>query len=240
VINEIDNFAKTTGSHLMTIGTAKGALISKLIAEHKPSTVIELGGFVGYSAIALGSALRDAGGKRYLSLELNPVNAAVANLLIDLAGLGDFVTIFIAPSQKTIAKFVKENVVDVVEFVLIDHWKDRYLPDLWLLESLGLLKPGVTVLAADNCIKPGAPDYLEWVRASPKEKAVQLKEKYSFAEGVLTGKELVEAIKEGKDVELEKVPGDPSYVYETEIHKFEMGPGRLVSSPLLVSSCQGY
>ncbi|OKL57407.1 hypothetical protein UA08_07656 [Talaromyces atroroseus] len=226
VINEIDKFSETTELHLMTIGPQKGGMLSKLIAERKPSTVIELGGFVGYSAIMLGDALRAAGGERYFSLELNPVNAAVANLLIDLAGLGDLVTIHIAPSQKTIAKFVKDNVIDHVEFMLIDHWKDRYLPDLWLLESLGLFKPGVTVLAADNCLKPGAPGYLEYVRASPAEKNVQLKEKYTFSEDVLTGTDLVKAIKEDREgVELECVPGDPSYVYETEIFKFEMRPG---------------
>lgn len=213
----------------MTIGPEKGSFIANLIKKHSPSTVIELGGFVGYSAIILGDALRSVGGKRYISLELNPVNAAVANLLIELAGLKDIVTIHIAPSYVTLAKFVKENVIDHVEFMLVDHWKDRYVPDLWLMENLGILKPGVTILAADNCLRPGAPDYLEWVRASKSEKEKLLKEKYNSGVSTteLREEELVKAIKEGKidGADFENVPGIPGYVYENDMTIFEE-PGR--------------
>ncbi|KAL3713055.1 hypothetical protein TMatcc_001757 [Talaromyces marneffei ATCC 18224] len=228
VLREIDNFSQATGKYLMTIGSKKGAFLADIIATRKPSTVVELGGFVGYSAIYLGDALRANGGKRYLSLELNPVNASVANLLIELAGLRDVVTIHVAASHKMLAGFVKDNVIDHVEVMLIDHWKDRYLPDLWLMENLGLLKPGVTVLAADNCLRPGAPDYLEWVRATPEEKAALLK-RYGFAADskYVKGEELIKAVKEGKeDVDLENVPGDPSWVYEREMAEFELGNGR--------------
>lgn len=233
VLKEIDTFSATFDKRLMTIGPDKGPYLTELIKKHKPSTVIELGGFVGYSAIILGDALRSAGGKRYLSLEINPVNAAVANLLVELAGLRDIVTIHVAASHVTLAKFVKENVIDHVEFLLFDHWKDRYLPDLWLMENLGLLKPGVTILAADNCVMPGAPEYLEWVRGSKEEKEKLLKEKYAdvLPAGGLKGEELAKAIKEGKEgVDLENVPGIPGYVYESEMTMFEMGGGRRVSS----------
>lgn len=220
----------------MTVGPTKGAFLANIIATRKPSTVVELGGFVGYSAIYLGDALRANGGKRYLSLELNPVNAAVANLLIELAGLRDIVTIHVAASHKTLAEFVKDNVIDHIEVMLLDHWKDRYLPDLWLMENLGLFKPGVTVLAADNCLRPGAPEYLEWVRATSKEKAALLK-RYGFAADskYIKGEELVKAIKDGKeDVELENVPGDPTWVYEREMTEFDLGNGRHVSFPPLI------
>jgi catechol O-methyltransferase len=230
VLAAIDDFVQVTEKRLMTIGPNKGAFISQLIHDHKPSTVIELGGFVGYSAILFGDALRSAGGKRYLSLEINPVNAAIANQLVELAGLRDIVTVLVAPSHKSIARLVKENEIDSIEFLFVDHWKDRYVYDLWLIESLGLLKPGVSVIAADNCIVPGAPDYLAWVRASPAEKAVQLKE-HQFPESVLQGADLIKAIKSGaENVELENVPGDPSYLYETSLTKFDMGSGRTVGA----------
>ncbi|EED15160.1 O-methyltransferase, putative [Talaromyces stipitatus ATCC 10500] len=224
IIREIDTFSEKTGKILMTVGPEKGAFLTNIIAARKPSTVIELGGFVGYSAILLGDALRANGGKRYLSLEINPVNAAVANLLIELAGLRDVVTIHVAPSHKTLAEFVNDNVIDYIEVMLVDHWKDRYLPDLWLMENLGLFKAGVTVLAADNCLMPGAPDFLEWVRASKEKKGALLKTKYGFSEDgrYVKGEELVKAIKDGKeDVELENVPGDPNWVYETEMTEFD-------------------
>jgi catechol O-methyltransferase len=163
-------------------------------------------------------------------MEINPVNAAIANQLVELAGLRDIVTVLVAPSHKSIARLVKENEIDSIEFLFVDHWKDRYLYNLWLIESLGLLKPGVSVIAADNCIVPGAPEYLAWVRASPAEKAAQLKER-QFPESVLQGADLIKAIKSGaENVELENVPGDPSYVYETSLTKFVMGSGRTVSA----------
>ena len=47
-------------------------------------------------------------------------------------------------------------------FVLLDHAKECYLPDLQALERLGLVAPG-TVVVADNVVYPGAPGYLEYV-----------------------------------------------------------------------------
>ncbi|CRG86746.1 catechol O-methyltransferase [Talaromyces islandicus] len=236
VLAAIDDFVKVTDKGLMTIGPNKGAFISQLIHDRKPSTMIELGGFVGYSAILFGDALRAAGGKRYLSLEINPVNAAIANQLVELAGLRDIVTVLVAPSHKSIARLVRENELNEdsgIELLFIDHWKDRYVYDLWLIESLGLLKPGVSVIVADNCIVPGAPEYLEWVRASPAEKAAQLKRR-EFPENVLQGAALIKAVRSGaENLELENVPGDPSYVYETSLTKIEMGPGRIVSSSVI-------
>lgn len=235
----IDDFVAVTDKRLMTIGPHKGAFIGQLIRERKPSTVIELGGFVGYSAILFGDALRAVGGNRrprFLSLEINPVNAAVANQLIELAGLRDVVTVLVAPSHRSIARLVRENGIEngVIEFLFLDHWKDRYLYDLWLVESLGLLKPGVSVIVADNCIVPGAPEYLEYVRASPAEKAALLKA-HQFPDALLQGADLVKAIKSGaENVELENVPGDPSYVYESSLTKFDLG-GRVVSASRCIS-----
>ncbi|KAL1968704.1 hypothetical protein VTN77DRAFT_1530 [Rasamsonia byssochlamydoides] len=225
ILAAIDDFS-TNNKHLMNIGPHKGQLIVSLIAERKPSTVIELGGYVGYSAIKFGDAVRRAGGKRYLSLEINPVYAAVANMLVDLAGLRDIVRILVAPSHLSLARLVRDNAIDHVELLFLDHWKDRYLPDLWLVEQLGLLKPGVSVLAADNVLKPGAPEYLDWVRSSPAEKREKLKQQNTVDLG---GIDLAKAIKEKGEkntgVDLENVPGNPNLVYETEIHIFERRDG---------------
>jgi len=47
---------------------AKGAFITDIIAERKPSVMIELGGYVGYSAILFGEEIKKKGGKQYLSI----------------------------------------------------------------------------------------------------------------------------------------------------------------------------
>ncbi len=61
----------------MNVGPDKGKIVSDLIAEVKPEIVVELGGYIGYSSLLFGDAVRKAGGKHYYSLERNPEFAAV-------------------------------------------------------------------------------------------------------------------------------------------------------------------
>ncbi|KAJ5797814.1 uncharacterized protein N7503_007110 [Penicillium pulvis] len=158
-------------SQLMNVGLTKGAFITDIIAKRKPSVMIELGGYVGYSAILFGDAIRKNGGKQYLSIEKNPEMAAVANQLVDLAGLRDVVRIVVGSSNEVLEELILEKKeIDLVELIFMDHWQDLYLPDLWLLEGLKVLTPGKSLLLADNVIMPGAPKYLEWVHATPEQK----------------------------------------------------------------------
>ncbi|KAM4605825.1 catechol O-methyltransferase A-like isoform 1-T1 [Discoglossus pictus] len=62
-----------------------------------------------------------------------------------------------------------KDMLDVISFdlVFIDHWKASYLPDTKLLEECGLLRAG-SVLLADNVTCPGAPQFLQYVRSSPR------------------------------------------------------------------------
>jgi catechol O-methyltransferase len=221
VLAAVDEYVEKH-SRLMNIGPRKGAFISKLIAEHKPSVMVELGGYVGYSAIKFGDAVRSHGGKQYLSLEVNPENAAVAKMLLELAGLRDFVRIIIGSSNDSLIKLIQvEKKISQIEFLFIDHWKDLYLPDLWLLEALNVLILGVSIIAADNVIMPGAPDYLEWVRASPAQKREMLEKR----ELALSKEE--SAATTGATIDPKRVLGNPSLVYETSIEMFEMGRGKV-------------
>jgi catechol O-methyltransferase len=60
VLAAIDEY-HSNHNMLMNIGPVKGAHITGLIAEHKPSIMIELGGYIGYSAILFGDAVRANG-----------------------------------------------------------------------------------------------------------------------------------------------------------------------------------
>ncbi len=46
-----------------------------------------------------------------------------------------------------------------------------YLPDLRRLEASGLMRVG-TVVVADNCLVPGCPDYVAYIRASSEYNSV--------------------------------------------------------------------
>lgn len=172
VLKLIDEYGRTQ-KYMMNVGEDKGRIVSELIAEVKPQVMIELGGYVGYSALLFGDAVRKAGGKRYLSLERNPEFAAVILSLVDVAGLSDVVKVVVGPSDESIKRLHQEGVIKHIDLMFLDHYKPAYTADLKLCEQLGLIGPG-SVLAADNVIYPGNPPYLEYVRSSVKEKRERL------------------------------------------------------------------
>ena len=174
ILAAIDTFAQSV-TGLINVGEAKGAIVTSLIAQHKPASMLELGGYVGYSAIMFGSALKQAGGKKYYSVEKSPLFAAVATSLLDLAGLRDTVRVVVGTGAEGIQRLVDEGVLrseEKLEMMFLDHHKPSYTADLKLCERLGLVGAG-TVLVADNMILPGNPPYVEWVRASVDEKRVK-------------------------------------------------------------------
>lgn len=158
VLAAIDEYGRTK-KYLMNVGEDKGRIVTDLIAEVKPKTMIELGGYVGYSCILFADAVRKAGGERYFSFERDPAFAAVIMSLVDLAGLSDLVKVVVGSSDEGIARLVASGQLKHVDLMFLDHYKPAYTTDLKLCEELGLITKG-SVLAADNVIKPGNPPYL--------------------------------------------------------------------------------
>ncbi|PGG99576.1 catechol O-methyltransferase [Blastomyces parvus] len=168
VIDAIDQYGSDK-DYLMNVGSAKGSIVTDLIAAVKPQVMVELGGYVGYSALLFGDAVRRAGGKRYYSLEQSPVFAAISRMLLDLAGLGDFVEVVIGSSDIALFNLHNSGMVKRIDMMFLDHYKPAYVVDLKLCEQLGMIVPG-SVLVADNIIAPGNPPYLKYVRSSVAEK----------------------------------------------------------------------
>ena len=171
VLRAIDEFGRTK-KYLMNVGELKGKIVTDLIRETKPQTMIELGGYCGYSTILFGAAVREAGGNNYYSLERSPKFAKNIEVLVELAGLKDFIQVLVGPSNKGI-KTLHSRGLETIDMMFLDHYKPAYTSDLKLCEHLGLIKKG-TVLAADNVISPGNPPYLEYVRSSVEEKRSKL------------------------------------------------------------------
>lgn len=132
-----------------------------------PTTMVELGGYVGYSTLLFASHLRSP--SRYFCLELNPLFGALIMALVDLAGLAGVVTVIIGPSDMSLRRLHAEGVLTKIDVLFLDHFKPAYVRDLKLCESLGMVVAG-SVLVADNVVKPGNPPYLKYVRASVEEK----------------------------------------------------------------------
>lgn len=162
VLEAIDTYCSQK-EWAMNVGDAKGQIMDAIIQEYRPSLVLELGAYCGYSAVRMARLLPP--GARLLTMEMNPDYAAITQQMLNFAGLQDKVTILNGASQDLIPQLKKKHDVDTLDMVFLDHWKDRYLPDTLLLEECGLLRKG-TVLLADNVIVPGAPDFLAYVRGS--------------------------------------------------------------------------
>ncbi|MCJ1479727.1 hypothetical protein MMC13_008413 [Lambiella insularis] len=223
VLLAIDEYARTK-KYLMNVGDDKGKIVARLISEVKPKIMVELGGYVGYSAILFGDAVRQAGGHRYYSLERNPEFAAVIMSLVDLAGLSETVKVVVGPSADSIKRLHSDGTLKHIDLMFLDHYKPAYTTDLKLCEHLGLITPG-SVLAADNVITPGNPPYLDYVRSTVATKREQYED--GGAIGTKTA-DFPERTKnqyekrEGLEVMSTEVKGNPNLRYESElVHSFE-------------------
>ena len=223
VLATIDEFARTQ-KYLMNVGEDKGKIVTDIITKIKPQTMVELGGYVGYSCILFGDAVRKAGGKEYLSFERNPEFAAVIASLVDLAGLNDIVKVVVGSSDASIKRLHYSGALQHIDLLFLDHYKPAYTTDLKLCEELKLITPG-SVVAADNVIKPGNPPYLEYVRSTVKEKKIIIT-KGKSVNGVdtrfedRTSKQYVK--REGHAKLDDERVGNPMLVYESElIQSFE-------------------
>ncbi len=135
-----------------------GRLLYSLIRAARPSTVVEFGTSFAISTIHLAAAVRDNGAGRVVSTELSAAKVARATANIAEAGLADWVTILEGDAVATLA-----TIDTPVEFVLLDGWKNLYLPVLHLLEPR--LTPGALVVADDTVsLANQMANYLGYVR----------------------------------------------------------------------------
>lgn len=170
ILSAIDEFSATR-DFLISIGGHKSKILSDLVAKEHPQTVVELGGYLGYSAILFADVMRRNSKPdqqlRVWSLEMSTEFAAIARELIMLAGLSDIITVVTGPAEESLRKMHKEGTLTNVDFLFLDHVEDLYVPDFKVCEELGLLRQGA-VIAADNVVRPGAPEYRTMVRNHPR------------------------------------------------------------------------
>ncbi|QIW96795.1 hypothetical protein AMS68_002313 [Peltaster fructicola] len=222
VLAAIDEFGRTK-KYLMNVGEDKGKIVTDLIASVKPETMVELGGYVGYSCILFGDAVRKAGGKRYFSLERNPEFGAVIASLVRLAGLDDVVKVEIGSSDTSIKRLHASGVLKHIDLVFLDHYKPAYTTDLKLCEELELVGPG-TVMAADNVITPGNPPYLEYVRSSVEQKRTAASKESSgdAPDARFAARQVAQYAKREGQEKVAALRGNPNLVYQSElVNSFE-------------------
>ncbi|RAI58119.1 O-methyltransferase [Roseicella frigidaeris] len=153
---------------MRAVGPETGRLLNILARSLAAPTILELGTSFGYSGLWLAEAARATGG-RLVTMELHAYKSAFAREMAEKAGLAAHVEFLVGDAVAMI-----QALPGKVDFVLVDLWKDLYLPCLEAFYPR--LNPGAIVVA-DNMIRPGNADvrrYGEAVRAKPGMRSVLL------------------------------------------------------------------
>jgi predicted O-methyltransferase YrrM len=155
---------------LLPVGRAAGVLLNLLIQEGDARRILEVGSSYGYSTQWLAAGAREVKGK-VTSLELQAPKVEYARARLARAALADYVEFRIADALDSL-----RALTGPFDFVLVDLWKDLYVPVFELLYPK--LAPGA-IIVADNMLqpesaRPHANAYRERVRAASGMSSVLL------------------------------------------------------------------
>jgi predicted O-methyltransferase YrrM len=140
----------------MPVTPEAGRLLYSLVRATRPQTIVEFGMSLGLSGIHLAAAVKDNGSGRVVTTELSAAKVATAKNNFTAAGLSDVITVLEGDALETL-----KTLDGPVDFVLLDGWKEFYLPVTELLEPH--LPPG-TLIVADNTNMAETQPYLDYVR----------------------------------------------------------------------------
>jgi predicted O-methyltransferase YrrM len=141
---------------LLPVGRAAATLINLIIRGAEARRILEVGSSYGYSTTWLAQAARAVGGQ-VLSLELRAAKTEYARAQLKRAGLEEYVQFRVGDALASLAQL--EGPFD---FVLLDLWKDLYVPVFDLLHPK--LAPGAIIVADNMLNPPGARPHAEAYR----------------------------------------------------------------------------
>ena len=146
----------TTLWSIPVIGREKGRVIRQILERHRPTSAIEIGSLLGYSAILIAGHLPPKG--RLTCVEANAYLAGFVKRNVEAAGFGQRVSVLVGDALRVIP-FLRSR----FDFALIDAAKTEYLDYLRALEPR--LRPGAVVVADNTKThRREVGDYLAYVR----------------------------------------------------------------------------
>lgn len=166
----VDGRRVTGADRSLAIGPEAGALLNLLVRALAPKRILELGTSNGYSTLWLAEAAREGGGT-VVTIEALAHKQAYARAALTKAGLAATVEFHHGDALE-----ILQTLPGPFDFVLVDLWKDLYVPCLDLFYPK--LAPGA-LIAADNMIHPAshhaeAAAYRRVVRAKPQMQSLLL------------------------------------------------------------------
>ncbi len=147
----------------MLSGHVEGQLLRTLVHATRARTVLEVGMFTGYSALAMAEALGDGG--RVVACEVDAEVAAFAQECFAASTAGGRIDVRVGPAADTLRALAAAG--ERFDLVFVDADKAGYATYLDLLlgdggTGGGLLAPHALVVV-DNTLMQGQP----WVAADP-------------------------------------------------------------------------
>jgi predicted O-methyltransferase YrrM len=141
---------------MRAVGPDTGQLLN-ILAKSLPSpTILELGTSFGYSGIWLAEAARSVGG-RLITMELHEYKSTFAREMADKAGLAAYIDFKVGDAVQMIGELSSG-----IDFVLLDLWKDLYVP---CLDAFYPKLNAGAIIVADNMLRPGSEDVKTYGRA---------------------------------------------------------------------------
>jgi len=155
---------------LLPVGRAAGTLMNLIVKGANARRILEVGSSYGYSTVWLAEAARAIDG-RVISLELRAAKTEYARAQLARAQLEHCVEFRVGDALASLAQLTGP-----FDFVLIDLWKDMYVP---VFEQLYPKLAAGAIVVADNMLqpentRPHARAYREHVRAAPEMTSVLL------------------------------------------------------------------
>lgn len=143
------------------IDASQGRALYQLARARGARRIVEFGASFGISTIYLAAAVRDNGGGRVITTEMEPGKIARARENYARAGVGDEIELRAGDALQTL-----RDLDGPIDLLFLDGWKDACLPVLQLLEPH--LARGACVLCDDmkpfrRTLRP----YVDHVRGNP-------------------------------------------------------------------------
>lgn len=155
----------------MLSGHVEGQLLKLLVRISRARTVLEIGMFTGYSALAMAEAVPADG--TVLACEIDPAVAAAAQATFRRSAAGHKITVAVGPAMQTLRRLADEHDAaarPAFDMVFIDADKPGYLQYVeFLLDGPLLAAEGF--IAVDNTLLQGEP-YLPAGELSPNGAAI--------------------------------------------------------------------
>jgi predicted O-methyltransferase YrrM len=140
------------------ISRLQGRFLYLVARSLRARRIVEFGSSFGVSTLYAAAAARDEGG-RVIGSELEPSKQQAATAHLAEAGLSSFAEIKLGDARETL-----RDVEGPIDLLLLDGWKEMYLPMLQMLAPK--LRPGAVVLA-DNIktFRRALTPYLDYVQS---------------------------------------------------------------------------